>query len=226
MALRVLFIGGNGIISSASSASPRGTGRRADAAQLRAQHRAAADRRARATSSATPTTRHPIVAAIGDETFGRRRELPPASRPPQVERDLGLFEGRCGQYVYISSASAYQKPVAHLPITEPTPLRAPALGSTRATRSRARTCSSPPIASAASRPPSSGRRTPTTAPACPLLGGWTAIDRMRHGKPEVVAGRRHEPLDPHPHARLRRRVHRVSSATRPRRRRGVPHHVR
>jgi nucleoside-diphosphate-sugar epimerase len=38
-----------------------------------------------------------------------------------IERDIALFAGRCGQYVFISSASAYQKPLRKLPITEDTP---------------------------------------------------------------------------------------------------------
>ena len=40
----------------------------------------------------------------------------------QVLTDIEIFEGRAGQFVFISSASAYQKPVARLPITESTPL--------------------------------------------------------------------------------------------------------
>src|SRR5215212_3142452 len=28
----------------------------------------------------------------------------------QIERDIQLFSGRCGQYIFISSASVYQKP--------------------------------------------------------------------------------------------------------------------
>ena len=39
-----------------------------------------------------------------------------------MERDLAMFRGHCGQYLFISSASAYQKPVRDLPITEATPL--------------------------------------------------------------------------------------------------------
>lgn len=42
--------------------------------------------------------------------------------PQALERDLAMFRGHCGQYVLISSASAYQKPVRNLPITENTPL--------------------------------------------------------------------------------------------------------
>jgi nucleoside-diphosphate-sugar epimerase len=44
---------------------------------------------------------------------------------PDVECDLGLFRGRCGQYIFISSASAYQKPLTHPVITESTPLANP-----------------------------------------------------------------------------------------------------
>jgi UDP-glucose 4-epimerase len=43
----------------------------------------------------------------------------------QVAADIELFTGRTGQYVFISSASAYQKPPARLPILESTPLRNP-----------------------------------------------------------------------------------------------------
>ncbi len=39
-----------------------------------------------------------------------------------VERDLRLFSGKATQYIYISSASAYQKPLSYYKITEDTPL--------------------------------------------------------------------------------------------------------
>lgn len=42
--------------------------------------------------------------------------------PAQVERDWRLFRGRTRQYMYISSASAYQKPAASPFINEGTPL--------------------------------------------------------------------------------------------------------
>lgn len=45
--------------------------------------------------------------------------------PAQLERDFRLFNGRTRQYMYISSASAYQKPVANYRITESTPLANP-----------------------------------------------------------------------------------------------------
>ena len=45
--------------------------------------------------------------------------------PQQVERDVRLFRGRTHQYVYISSASAYNKPAANYVITEGTTLANP-----------------------------------------------------------------------------------------------------
>jgi nucleoside-diphosphate-sugar epimerase len=45
--------------------------------------------------------------------------------PSQVERDVRLFKGRTRQYVYISSASAYNKPAANHVITEGTTLANP-----------------------------------------------------------------------------------------------------
>jgi nucleoside-diphosphate-sugar epimerase len=48
-----------------------------------------------------------------------------AFHPNEVERDIALFRGRCKQYIFISSASAYQKPPSHHIITESTPLHNP-----------------------------------------------------------------------------------------------------
>jgi nucleoside-diphosphate-sugar epimerase len=48
-----------------------------------------------------------------------------AFTPTDIERDLRLFSGQTGQFVFISSASAYQKPPRHYIITEETPLENP-----------------------------------------------------------------------------------------------------
>lgn len=45
-----------------------------------------------------------------------------AFTPNQVERDFRLFSGHCRQFMYISSASAYQKPLSNYLINEATPL--------------------------------------------------------------------------------------------------------
>jgi nucleoside-diphosphate-sugar epimerase len=48
-----------------------------------------------------------------------------AFTPADIERDLRLFKGRTRQYIFISSASAYQKPPDHYLISESTPLSNP-----------------------------------------------------------------------------------------------------
>lgn len=45
-----------------------------------------------------------------------------AFTPAEVEQRIALFRGRTGQFIFISSASAYQKPPVNFPITESTPL--------------------------------------------------------------------------------------------------------
>ena len=44
-----------------------------------------------------------------------------AFTPQEVQRDIDAFAGRVGQYVFISSASVYEKPARHYVITEKTP---------------------------------------------------------------------------------------------------------
>ena len=48
-----------------------------------------------------------------------------AFEPKQLERDYRLFSGRTKQFIFISSASAYQKPLSDYRITEGTPLSNP-----------------------------------------------------------------------------------------------------
>ncbi|MBW8639867.1 NAD-dependent epimerase/dehydratase family protein [Hoeflea sp. WL0058] len=42
--------------------------------------------------------------------------------PEQLQRDIDVFRDKVGQYVFISTASAYAKPVSRVPIVETTPL--------------------------------------------------------------------------------------------------------
>src|SRR4051812_35041539 len=43
-------------------------------------------------------------------------------KPEEIAQRRALFDGRTGQYIFISSASVYQKPASHYLITESTPL--------------------------------------------------------------------------------------------------------
>ena len=65
-----------------------------------------------------------VLHLLGDEQFDAVCEFI-GFLPSQVERDIRLFSGRTRQYVYISSASAYNKPAASHVITEGTTLANP-----------------------------------------------------------------------------------------------------
>jgi nucleoside-diphosphate-sugar epimerase len=110
-----------------------------------------------------------------------------AFTPEHVQADIDLFAGRTGQYVFISSASAYQTPPARLPIVESTPLRNPVWPYSQAKiaceerLSHAYRDDGFPVTVV--RPSHTYDRT-----QIPYDTGWTMIDRMRRGKEVVVHG--------------------------------------
>lgn len=107
--------------------------------------------------------------------------------PDHVQTALGQFEGRTGQYVFISSASAYQKPPVRLPVTESTPLRNPFWAYSRDKIA----CEDVLVAAYRERglPMTIIRPSHTyDEQMIPTLGGWTDIARMRAGRPVVIHG--------------------------------------
>lgn len=65
-----------------------------------------------------------VRAKIADMTFDVVGEFI-GFVPSQIERDIRLFKGKTRQYIYISSASAYHKPVRDYRITEGTTMANP-----------------------------------------------------------------------------------------------------
>lgn len=61
-----------------------------------------------------------VRAALGDAEFDAAVQFV-AFKPEDVERDLAVLSGRVGQYVLISSASTYLKPLPHVVVTEDSP---------------------------------------------------------------------------------------------------------
>jgi nucleoside-diphosphate-sugar epimerase len=104
-----------------------------------------------------------------------------------VATDIELFAGRTGQYVFISSASAYQKPPARLPILESTPLRNPFWQYSRDKIAcedlLVKAYRQDGFPATIIRPSHTYDRTMIA-----LTGGWSDIARMRAGKPVVVHG--------------------------------------
>jgi nucleoside-diphosphate-sugar epimerase len=113
-----------------------------------------------------------------------------AFTPEDIQRDIDLFEGSARQYIFISSASAYQKPPLNPVITESTPLRNPFWDYSR----NKIACEDLLMKVYRERgfPVTIVRPSHTYYSVIPVsLGGWeefTVIDRMRNGLPVVVHG--------------------------------------
>ena len=113
-----------------------------------------------------------------------------AYTPEQVQRDIDLFKNKTKQYVFISSASCYEKPPTNYIITESTPLKNP-----HWQYSRDKIACEDLLVKAYREqnfPMTIIRPSHTYYSVFPLsLGGWTefnAVDRMRKGQPVVVQG--------------------------------------
>jgi nucleoside-diphosphate-sugar epimerase len=116
--LKILFIGGTGNISSASSRLALEKG-----IDLYHLNRGS-------TQTAMPGVRSIIGDIYKEETLG---ELAKHTwdvvvnwigyTPEDVKRDLRLFKNKTRQYIFISSASCYQTPLSYPVITESTPLK-------------------------------------------------------------------------------------------------------
>lgn len=102
--------------------------------------------------------------------------------PSAMERDIAVFSGHCAQYLFISSASAYRKPVRGLPITESVPLENPYWEYSRAKAAMEAMIRAQPALRYTIVRPSHTYRTKMPTP----LGG--EVSRMLRGKPVVLHG--------------------------------------
>jgi len=187
--MRVLFIGGTGIISTASTglAAERGI----DLTLLRRGQRAADLPASISTIAVDVTDEAAVTKALGSQTFDAVVDWI-AFTPADVERDIRLFRNRTRQFLFISSASAYQKPVGHYLITESTPLANPYWQYSRdkiACEERlmhAYREEGFPITIV--RPSLTYGDTQTVLAVNSWQKSYTAIDRMRRGKKVIVPG--------------------------------------
>jgi len=183
--LRVLFIGGSGVISSACSRAAVEHG--VDLLVLN---------RGRSADRPLPSGVTKLRADIR-EPWSVRQEIKDlqfdavvdwvAFTPDHVRADIELFGGRTGQYVFISSASAYQTPPARVPVTESTPLSNPFLKYSRDKIA----CEDVLVAAYREQgfPATIVRPSHTyDQTSVPFDGGWTVLGRMLAGKPVIVPG--------------------------------------
>ncbi|HPR31171.1 MAG TPA: NAD-dependent epimerase/dehydratase family protein [Prolixibacteraceae bacterium] len=184
--MKVLFIGGSGIISSASTELAIEKG-------IELYH---LNRGQSSSIRPVPPGVIPIRADIRN-TEETARALAGHSFdvvadwisfvPEQLEQNLKLFEGKTRQYLFISSASAYQTPPQQLPVTEETPLENPFWE-----YSRNKIACENYLKEEASR---YGMKYTLVRPShtydktlLPFDEGYTVVDRMLKGKPVVVLG--------------------------------------
>ncbi|NTU75034.1 MAG: SDR family oxidoreductase, partial [Anaerolineaceae bacterium] len=182
--MKALFIGGTGIISSACAELAvekgidltllnRGRSVRTPPAGARILHADIHD----------PAS---IRSAIAGQNFDAVVDWI-AYTPEDVQRGLDIFKGVMGQYVFISSASAYQTPAANLPIRESTPLDNPVWEYSR----NKIACEELLMHDyRESKLPFTIVRPSHTYDRCyvPVEGGFTVLDRMLKGKPVIVHG--------------------------------------
>jgi len=183
--LRILFIGGTGVISTAC-------GQRA----LDRGHVVTILNRGLNSLRPVPEGAELLRADIRDtesiERLLAKRQFDVvvdfvAFLPEHIRSAIKLFQRRTGQYVFISTASAYQTPPKRQPIVESTPLRNPLWEYAR----NKIACEDVLVGAYRSEgfPATIVRPLHTYDPtSVPLLSGWTEIDRMRRGKAVVVHG--------------------------------------
>ena len=189
--MKILFVGGTGLISSACSALARRRGDELFLLNRSVSKIYPAPEGATVLQADVHMEEARAAELLAGHTFDAVVDWI-AFHPDDIERDLRLFRGRTGQFVFISSASAYQKPPRSYLITEETPLENPLWDYSR----NKIACEQRLMKAYAEEgfPVTIVRPSHTYGPhQIPFSVGswkepWTVIDRMQRGLPVVVAG--------------------------------------
>ena len=187
--MKVLFIGGTGNIGMAVTrlAAQRGI----DVTLLRRGQRSAELPANVHTLAADVADEAAVAQALGSRTFDAVVDWI-AFTPQDIERDIRLFRNRARQFIFIGSASAYQKPVGHYLITESTPLANPYWQYSRdkiACEERLmRAYREEGFPMTIVRPSLTYGDTQVVLAVNSWLKSYTAVDRMRRGKKVIVPG--------------------------------------
>ena len=187
--MKALFIGGTGIISAA--VSRRAVEQGIDLTLLNRGKRGEFFPRGARQIVADQQDAKAVREALRGQSFDVAADWI-AFTPGQAAADIELFSGRVGQYIFISSASAYQKPPSHYLITESTPLANPYWQYSRDKIAceellmRAYRDSGFPVTIV--RPSLTYGLTQVPAAVGSWTHPWTLVDRMRRGSPVIVPG--------------------------------------
>lgn len=186
--MKALFIGGTGIISSAVSRRAL-----ADGWELTLLNRGNRPQEVLGARQLTLDIADEAEAArlLSKERFDVAVDFI-AFSPEQVERDIRLFSGRTDQFIFISTASAYQKPPSSPILNEGTPLSNPFWAYSRQkiaceeTLMAAYRQSGFPVTIV--RPSHTFVQRSITVPVHGKKGAWQVLRRMLDGKRILVPG--------------------------------------
>lgn len=182
--MRVLFIGGTGIISSACSPLAIASGMDLFLLNRGKSHRDVPE--GAKVLHGDIRDRASVQAALGDLTFDAVVDWI-AFTPEHIHTDIELFRNRTKQFVFISSASAYQTPPSLLPVTESTVLDNPYWEYSRnkiaCEEALVKAYRDEKFPYTIVRPSHTYDKT-----LLPFDFGYTVLDRMLHGKPVIVPG--------------------------------------
>ncbi|HMD60039.1 MAG TPA: SDR family oxidoreductase, partial [Opitutaceae bacterium] len=185
--MNILFIGGTGIISTACTELAVARGFNVTLLNRSLRSSIPGARNIKADISAPSAAASALVGKSWDAVVDFI-----SFTPSEIEARLGLFRGKAGQYVFISSASAYQKPLTHYVITESTPLANPLWDYSRnkiACEERLlKAYREEGFPVTIIRPSLTYGDTIVPLAVNSWLKGYTAVDRMRRGQPVIVPG--------------------------------------
>jgi nucleoside-diphosphate-sugar epimerase len=185
--MKILFIGGSGVISRAVTQQTIAAGHELWLLN-RGQHRPVEGARSLRADITDP-------AGMRAALQGHRWDVVVdwiAFAPADVRRDIELFTGSAKQFIFISSASIYQKPPEHYLITEETPRVNPHWDYSRNKIAcedelmAAHRATGFPVTIVRPSLTYGEDQVPLTLNA--WKQSWTAVDRMRRGVPVIVPG--------------------------------------
>jgi len=185
--MKILFIGGTGIISTACAELAVARGFQLSVLNRGQRETPPGVRQIIADINDAPA----VAAALGEQTWDAVVDFI-SFTPAEIEQRMTLFKGRVGQFIFISSASIYQKPPTHYLITESTPLVNPYWDYSRnkieCEERLLRALREDGFPAVIVRPSFTYGNTvvPLTLNSWPKT--FTAVDRMRRGKPVIIPG--------------------------------------
>jgi len=184
--MKILFIGGTGTISSACTQLTLERGFELTLLNRGRQPPVPGARQIQADITDVAAT----TAALGGQQWDAVVDFITYT-PVELEQRIGLFRGRTAQFIFISSASAYQKPPSHFPITESTPLVNPFWDYSRSKISceerLQRALQEENFPATIIRPSWTYNGTRITVPVNSKKS-FTVVDRLRRGHPVIVPG--------------------------------------